>query len=1019
MNSEFRYRGVARLIGFVASLTAGVTLITGKGGDPPGPSACTPAVAKSFAPVTASGGLLYADLSDGGGTGGGGGGDGGGGVGGGAALGATTNAVVTVERADGKIVGTATTDEFGMVTIRNCGDTQPLLVTVEGAEGATYWDEALSARVPMPPGLKMRVMVASEAGDATLVKNIGVTPLTEAAYQYAVAQLGGESAWKTAANVTKANRDVTAEFNRVVPTTQAIEDPTRLPAMARDASSQVFAATTANATYGLVMAGLVRAAIVHNAGSVAPALDLKRQLALDLADGRFDGFAAGNVPVAPSPTQQAYVFDKLPTDLLQGMQKVAATNGTTRQFETFTLSGSVTNLRTAGLVLANRAGSGLTIASGATSFSFGPVLVVGADYDVTVLAQPLGQVCTVTNGRGTAAGAANVASPAVFCTTTTVPVLLGGSVIGLSAGGLVLANGPTTVAVPANATSFTFGSILQTGGAYSVTVQTQPAGLSCAVTNGSGTAGTSAITAPAVTCTPSVVPRFTLSGSVTGLSAPGLVLSNGTPTVTVAAGATSFTFGSVLVAGSSYNVAVRTQPTGQTCSMEAGSGTAGSANVSSLVVACVVTSDRWTWLSGSSTVNQPGIYGTRGVASAANVPGARDHAVSWTDTAGNLWLFGGYRRGLDASRGSFNDLWRYNPTAGTWTWINGSSTTGETGIYGSRGVASATNVPGARDNAVSWADAAGNLWLFGGNGFDGDGGITYNDLWRYSPTAGTWVWVSGGSTANNVGIYGTRGVASATNVPGARSQAVSWTGADGDLWLFGGFGYDAGGNSGSLNDLWRYSPTTGLWTWVSGSSIGNANAGVYGTRGVASAINVPGARWNAVSWTDVAGNLWLFGGDGFDRDGVISYNDLWRYSPTAGTWVWVSGGSTANNVGIYGTRGVASAVNVPGARGNAASWTDDVGNLWLFGGNQGIGNFNDLWQYSPTAGTWTWVSGGFTTNTAGIYGASGVASVANVPGARNGAVSWTDATGNLWLFGGTTFQPGDNINFNDLWRYRR
>ena len=46
-----------------------------------------------------------------------------------------------------------------------------------------------------------------------------------------------------------------------------------------------------------------------------------------------------------------------------------------------------------------------------------------------------------------------------------------------------------------------------------------------------------------------------------------------------------------------------------------------------------------------------------------------------------------------------------------------------------------------------------------------------------------------------------------------------------------------------LNDLWEFSPTTKEWAWMSGSNTPGAIVyGVYGTQGVASASNVPGAR---------------------------------------------------------------------------------------------------------------------------------------------------------------------------------
>ncbi len=86
----------------------------------------------------------------------------------------------------------------------------------------------------------------------------------------------------------------------------------------------------------------------------------------------------------------------------------------------------------------------------------------------------------------------------------------------------------------------------------------------------------------------------------------------------------------------------------------------------------------WTWVSGSSSVNQLGVYGTQGTASPSNVPGARDFSVSWIDAAGDFWLFGG--RGLDGagSIGVLNDLWRFDGT--NWAWISGSSTACQSGF---------------------------------------------------------------------------------------------------------------------------------------------------------------------------------------------------------------------------------------------------------------------------------------------------------------------------------------------------
>ena len=291
-------------------------------------------------------------------------------------------------------------------------------------------------------------------------------------------------------------------------------------------------------------------------------------------------------------------------------------------------------------------------------------------------------------------------------------------------------------------------------------------------------------------------------------------------------------------------------------------------------------------------------------------------------------------------------------TANEWAWMSGSSTAGAAGVYGALGVASASNVPGARNNAVSWTDSSGNLWLFGGWG--GSLGTTglLNDLWKFSPTTKEWTWVSGSNTPGAIGFYGTQGVASASNVPGARFLSVSWIDSSGNLWLFGGEGYGPTGVNGDLSDLWEFNPTAKTWTWVSGSSTANSK-GVYGTLGVASASNVPGARFESVSWIDSHGNFWLFGGDGYDSTGADGFlNDLWEFDPTTKEWTWISGSSTVNASGIYGTQGVPAITNVPGNRSFAISWIDTNGNLWLFGGlgvdsTDTIGVLNDLWRYQP------------------------------------------------------------------------
>ena len=432
----------------------------------------------------------------------------------------------------------------------------------------------------------------------------------------------------------------------------------------------------------------------------------------------------------------------------------------------------------------------------------------------------------------------------------------------------------------------------------------------------------------------------------------------------------------------------------------------------------------WTWMSGANTTNQVGVYGTKGVADADNVPGARLNSRSWTDSSGNLWLFGGDGYDSVGSIGLLNDLWRYDMATNEWTWMSGSSTRYQGGVYGTQGTPGDVNVPGARAGSVSWIDSFDRMWVFGGWGFDQNAQGRLNDLWVYDPDTNMWTWMSGPSTRDQLGYYGSRGTSDPDNVPGARFSSVAWMDSSGTMWLFGGEGYDSAGNLGFLNDLWRYNPATNEWTWVSGSNF-RAQAGIYGTKGIPSSSNMPSARYRGLSWTDSAGRLWMFGGRGYTTSSSSSgyLNDLWVYDPVTGMWTWMSGANTLNRSGVYGTQGIPGAANVPGARYWSISWTDTSGNLWLIGGEgyDRIGNkgyLNDLWVYEPATGLWTWMSGANTRNQTGIYGTLDTPAAVNIPGARLKIISWTDTSGNLLLFGGEGYDSAGNIGYlNDLWRY--
>jgi hypothetical protein len=188
--------------------------------------------------------------------------------------------------------------------------------------------------------------------------------------------------------------------------------------------------------------------------------------------------------------------------------------------------------------------------------------------------------------------------------------------------GLVLSTNGTdyTVPLPAagqNSVTFTFPRQVEYGEAYSVvpkgatlsgntltTLGTQPPHQTCQPSGTYphnllvyGTGGQLASINIYYDC---AVNTYPLGGSISGLTADGLVLVNGNnDSITVAANATSFAMSPVPY-NTTFSVSVLTQPTGLTCSVSGGNGSTNNgsgimndaasqnnAGVTNLVVTCV------------------------------------------------------------------------------------------------------------------------------------------------------------------------------------------------------------------------------------------------------------------------------------------------------------------------------------------------------------------------------------------------------------------------------------------------
>ena len=84
----------------------------------------------------------------------------------------------------------------------------------------------------------------------------------------------------------------------------------------------------------------------------------------------------------------------------------------------FSIGGKITGLTTEGLVITNgTTGGTVTVVKDATVFAFAIPVAYGQSYGVTVLTQPKGQTCTVTNGVGVM-GDAKVENIQITCNTS-------------------------------------------------------------------------------------------------------------------------------------------------------------------------------------------------------------------------------------------------------------------------------------------------------------------------------------------------------------------------------------------------------------------------------------------------------------------------------------------------------------------------------------------------------------------------------------------------------------------------
>lgn len=527
---------------------------------------------------------------------------------------------------------------------------------------------------------------------------------------------------------------------------------------------------------------------------------------------------------------------------------------------------------------------------------------------------------------------------------------IGGSVNGLS-GTLVLQNNSGDyLTLDANG-SFTFGGELLHGSSYAVAIDSQPNGQVCSVSDGSGTA-TADVTGIGVTC----LNLYSIGGNVSGLAGSLALQSTGGDDITLAADG-SFSFATPLLDGSRFAVTVKTQPTGQHCSVAGGDGTVSADVAVSVQCFTPVSSNGAVWQSISHS-------------------GTGDHTVA-IKSDGSLWAWGyNYygqlgdgttdnkyvptQIGTDTDWASVstgrNSTFALKTDGSLWAWGSNSW-----GVLGMGSTSSISSVPVQVGTATDWASVMtnynhtvalksnGTLWAWGSNSYGelGDGTTTSSTSPIQIGTATDWASVAAGDShtlavksdgtlwawgRNN---YGQLGDSTTTDqhVPTMIGADTNWTVVsggkqfsaalkdDGTLWTWG---YYLGAAQGSSSNPTVVPTQIGSDTdWSSLST----NYSYYGL-----AVKSDGSLWkwgyarspsllssNSV-WTSVAignnyqvalqadGTLWTWGKNPYGQLGNGSAEEVYamRVNPveidTAGADQVVAGGYSSFSIKADGTR---------------------------------------------------------------------------------------------------------------------
>jgi N-acetylneuraminic acid mutarotase len=258
------------------------------------------------------------------------------------------------------------------------------------------------------------------------------------------------------------------------------------------------------------------------------------------------------------------------------------------------------------------------------------------------------------------------------------------------------------------------------------------------------------------------------------------------------------------------------------------------------------------------TDSTPGhLYSSGNWQSLAAKPGAiRSTAIAYSPDDHKILLYGG----RTPSGGFFNQVWVYDPAAGTWTQKTGWKCT--------------PSCPTGRSvHGMVYDDFNNKFVVFGGY-LVGAHSFETNEVWTYDLATNTWKKLDFGSQA----LPAKRHWPSLEHNPNQRAS-----------YLFGGH-FNNGGCPGDrmYNDVWKLeiSGSTPKWT--------NMKPAADPTFGR------PAPRQSDWVYNPLDRSFYVFGGKqelgptscGGENTQETHYNDIWKYDPVANRWTMIQSGKT-------------------------------------------------------------------------------------------------------------------------------